>query len=158
MSLCAEREPENHPRRFPGHFSRWLSASHSIHLFSSLVRILFRVERERERERETEREECGDDDKPSTQCPLMENGKATQRKMKAETTSDLQETPGILQDTNGMPVRLVDCPSLTFSGRKDQKLMNDICMMSVCPGLIPCLRKFSKNIDNILYLESEIVN
>jgi hypothetical protein len=72
----------------PGGFLRGLS----VYLFSSTVLLLFRKEREQPQGEE----------KPSTQCPLMENGKETRQKMKAETVGWYTSDPGTLKDTNGL--------------------------------------------------------
>jgi hypothetical protein len=75
--LSSKRKVENPPRRFSRCLARWLPA------WALRLLIFFRGSSfisQREREREGSQGE----EKPSTQCPLMENGKATQREMKAE--------------------------------------------------------------------------
>jgi hypothetical protein len=64
----------------------------SVHLFSSTDLLLLRKEREQPQGGE----------KPSTQCPLLENGKATQREMKAKTLGLSTGDPGKLKKTNGL--------------------------------------------------------
>jgi hypothetical protein len=71
---------ENPLRRFLRYLARWLPSwiLHLLIFFPFL--LLFRKENSLKVRK-----------KPSTQCPLMENGKATQRKMKAETLVGRQE-------------------------------------------------------------------
>jgi hypothetical protein len=64
----------------------------SVHLFSSTFMLLLCKEREQPRGGE----------KPSTQCPLKENGRATQQKMKAETLGSSTRDPGTLKETSGL--------------------------------------------------------
>lgn len=72
--------------------------------------------------------------KPFARRPLMENGKATQRKMKAEIVGSYTRQPWFLGDADGWTPQ-IPCSCVVFCAGKECKCKLHTVILSVCPVL-----------------------